>query len=107
MIQTNNQQTKRSYPKNKKGQTHHWAAVVSHIDEYDKEMNKQNKLNKWNTAVFVSKELEKQMEFKKQKREELKIQDREMDKEMLEYNIGNGQDQRNSNIIERKVIFYL
>ena len=55
-------------------------------------MNKQNKLDKWNTAVAVSKELEKQMEFKKQKRQELKIQEREMDKEMLEYNIGNGQD---------------
>lgn len=34
----------RHYPKNIKGQTNHWAAVVNHIDEYDKAIQKMEKM---------------------------------------------------------------
>lgn len=73
--------------------TNHWAAVVNHIGEYDKEMIKRDKVNKWIINVDHSKQLEKQMELRKQNLEELRLKEKETDKQNLEYNLCGNQNE--------------
>ena len=35
--------TPRHYPKERDGATHHWKAVMSHVEEYDKAINAQTR----------------------------------------------------------------
>lgn len=74
----------RQYPKNREGATNHWAAVVSHIEEYDKGMHQKKLLDSKKDQVVLSNKLKEQIQLRRGMEEEKLQQEKALDRKLLD-----------------------
>ena len=79
----------RQHPKINTGNTNHWASVVTHVQEYDKEMNQKMQLHSKKEKILYSNKLNEQMDLKKKTEAEKLQKEKQMDLTVIKNNMEN------------------